>query len=181
MQKAKGYVSYLGGTQYKGETLYSFRLKNEDRWYRCGTKQPAISKNDLIEFEYEDKDGFGNVDVNSIKRVDLGASSDTPAVRTAEYRGNSGGLSKDDYWKNKETRDMANEEHRKGNELRIQYQSARNAAITVVDILLREKILKLAAKAEDNVSVVLGKIEDLTNEFFAKCTNMEVQKNDNGS
>jgi|SRR6185437_15113373 len=173
MTKTKGYVTYLGGTTYKGQKLYSFRLKNQDLWFRCGTAEPAISKDDLIEFEYEEKDGFANVDLASIRSIDLSTSSDVPEVRTAEYRVNSGGLSKDDYWKNKELRDLAKDDYYKANDLRIQYQSARNAAITVVDVLLREKLLKLA-KDGDNVAVVIGKIDDLTNDFFAKCSNMEV-------
>lgn len=166
---AKGYVTYSGSNKFGQKTLYSFRVGTEEKFFGTGTVDPKLNKNDYIEFEYTENNGKFSVDVASIKHISLSESStDTPA------RSGTGGFQRStdqrydkQYWSGREKRDIQNDSYRKENDLRIQYQSARNAAIDVVDLLLRERILKLAdGPKADNVGVVMGKISDITDDFF---------------
>lgn len=165
----KGYVTLVSGKDFRGTMLYSFRVGTEDKFFRTGSTNSQLNKNDYIEFSYIEKNGSYNVDVGSIKHIarEESSSGSSGAQATGSVQRD---LTKDDYWRRREDADVAKYKESQANSLRIQYQSARNAAISVVDVLIRDKILKLsdAAKA-DNVSVVLGKIDDLTNEFFEKC------------
>jgi len=167
--QAKGYVTYAGNNRWGKKTLYSFRIGTEDKFFGTGTTDHGLNKNDYIEFDYKEENGRYNVDPGSIKHIDRSESSaDMPArsnagvVRQDAKKGESG-----KYWDERALRDVENDKYRKENDIRIQYQSARNAAISVVDLLLRERVLKLADSAKaDNVAVVMGKIDDLTELYF---------------
>lgn len=170
--EAKGYVTYVGSTKFGKKELYSFRVNTEEKWFGTGTVDSLLKKNDYIKFSYTENNGRFNVDPSSIEHIKLegsveanGGASSTGSVRSG---------TKSSYWDSQERidRDKANDQYRKENDLRIQYQSARNAAISVVDVLLRERALKLADGSKaDNVSVILGKITDLTNQFYHDTSN----------
>lgn len=166
----KGYVTYAGSNVFGRKTLYSFRISSEDKFFGTGERNPNLAKNDYIEFDYTENNGRYNVDVSSIKPV---AREESGANKTASSGAGSvqRDLTKDEYWRRREERDIEKDDGYATNNLRIQYQSARNAAISVVDVLLRERVLKLADGAKaDNVAVVLGKIHDLTDDFYARCS-----------
>lgn len=167
--QAKGYVTFAGDKKFGNKTLYSFRIGSEDKWFRTGATAHGLNRDDHVEFSYNQEAGSNNVDVSSIRRIS--DSPLKPAATTAPALVNN----REKYWDDKAISDKLKERQ-------IQYQSARNAAIAVVDILVRDKILQLATGAKaDNVAVVLGKIGDLTDEFFAKVLEVkEDTKNDNG-
>lgn len=172
--ETKGYVTYAGNNLFGGKRLFSFRVGTEDKFFGTGTQEHNLQKNDYIEFKYNSVNGKYNVDVSDIKHVarEESSSASSGAIDTRSVRPSAAKPSgSSEYWDERFRRDVANDSYRKVNDQTIQYQSARNAAINVVDYLVRERLLKLsdAAKA-DNVAVVLGKIDDLTNEFFAKST-----------
>lgn len=173
----KGYVTYAGSKVFGKRTLFSFRVNSEDKFFGTETTDPKVEKNDYIEFEYTENGGRFNVDPSRIKHINREESSsnqnqgrDPVTVRQVSKDSGSNG-----YWGDRLSRDKENDAYRKGNDLRIQYQSARNASISVVDMLLRERILKLADSAKaDNVAVVLAKIDDLTSGYMDKCASYSV-------
>lgn len=182
----KGYVTYAGSKVFGKRTLFSFRVNSEDKFFGTETTDPKVEKNDYIEFEYMENNGRFNVDPSRIKHINREESSanqdqgrDTAPVRQVDKTGGNGS---NGYWGDRLSRDKENDSYRKGNDLRIQYQSARNASISVVDMLLRERILKLADSAKaDNVAVVLAKIDDLTTGYMDKCTSYTVSSDNDPS
>lgn len=164
MQK-QGYVTYAGSNDWKGKKLYSLKMADQDGWFNCGTEDPKVKKGDRIKFDYEELNGKFNVKVASISTIGDGVASVSDSATRASG-GTKGGNT--GYWDERLSRDVENDVYRKANDLRIQYQSARNASISVVDTLLREKALKLPVK--DPYEAIMGKIEDLTNYFYAKCS-----------
>jgi hypothetical protein len=161
MTTAKGYVNWCGSNDFHGKKLWSFRLKNEEKWFNTGEMDPNIAKGELVEFNYDVNNGRYVVDLPSLVHINVGTAVSTNGVSTGRMakRGN-----KDDYWDERLARDIENDEYKRQNDSRIQYQSARNAAITVVDILLREKALKVPEK--NAYDVIMGKLKDLTNSFY---------------
>lgn len=169
MAQGKGYVSYHSGKPMYGKILYSFRLKTEDKWFNCDVQDPKLSVGDHIEFEYSDKNGKAQVNVPSIRRlpgtaeVHQGTSSGALGATATAERPKSEYQLKEEYWRAKEARDIANENHRKANEVRIQYQAARKDAVQVVGFLVANDKLKLPEK--NAVDAILGKITDLTERY----------------
>jgi hypothetical protein len=179
--QAKGRVKWSGSNKYNGKTLYSFRLDNQEGFFGCGVADPKVKSGDTIEFSYEVVNGRSSVLLDTISLVSSGPSerpSGNKSHGTSSYPkdggvplGNAANYKeKDTYWKDKESRDLVNDEYRRGNDIRIQYQSARNAAIAVTDILVKAGAIIIPEKKGAGAEAIMGKIEDLTNEFFAKCS-----------
>lgn len=181
--QTKGYVDYVGGKDFGNKKLWSFRIRGQEIWFRTGSVDPKLQKNDHIEFEYSEGRSGAQVDVASIRPVSRDSGADAVAtVDPPQYRGNnfsrkpsSDAAEKDLYWRNKEARDLKNEGHRLGNEKRIQFQAARNAAIATVDILVRAGTLVIPEKKGAGAEVIAGKISDLTNEYYESTTNLGVE------
>lgn len=160
-EKMKGYVNYVGSKPFKGKNLWSFRVRDSDKWFRTGLVDPQIQKNDYVEFDFTEVNGNANVDVSSIvKRAASAAPVIVGGVGSLGGERSSQPNGKDTYWEDKAKADVERDK-------RIQYQSARKDAIATVDLLLREKALKLPEKLGAAYDVILGKIGDLTDEFFA--------------
>lgn len=164
-EKTKGYVNYVGSTKFKGKELWSFRITNSDSWFRTGLVKPPIEKGNLVEFESTEVNGGHNVDVSSIAVIATSDSVTVGGVGSLGNRGNASANGRETYWEDRAKEDRARD-------LRIQYQSARKDAIAVVDILVREKALKLPEKLGAAHDAILGKIDDLTDHYF-KASNRE--------
>lgn len=182
----KGYVDYVGSKDFGNRKLWSFRIRGVEKWFRTGSTDPKLQKNDHITFQFSETRGGSEVDVSTISRVDLGAGGDSvpnDSVPSTGYnraasgyrKPSSDAAEKDAYWRNKEARDLKNEGHRLGNEKRIQFQAARNAAIATVDILTRAGAIIVPEKKGAGAEAILGKIADLTQEYYESTTNLGVE------
>lgn len=166
MSQQKGYVQWVGSKPYGSSMTWTFRLKNVEMWFNCGAQNPNVSTGDFIEFDYTEKNGRSQVNVGSLKKLDTSPQvhQGTPSASLAagsvrSVAGKSDYAIKEQYWSDKAKGDMERD-------LRIQWQSARNAAIEVVGILVSSDSLKLPEKNKSDA--ILGKIADLTDKFYAE-------------
>lgn len=161
MSQQKGYVQWVGSKPYGSSMTWTFRLKNVEMWFNCGAQNPNVQTGEHIEFDYTEKNGRSQVNVGSIKKlssspeVHQGTPSGSLAQRSVQ--GKSEYQVKEQYWSDKAKGDVERD-------LRIQWQSARNAAIEVVGILVSSESLKLPEKNKSDA--ILGKISDLTDRFY---------------
>jgi hypothetical protein len=100
--------------RFKGGTvrLYSFRLQGVDQWFNCSSKAPNFGKGQTIKFNMKGK----NVDMDSVVIVEDAPAAAAPApagVTTGTAGTSSAGISRDDYWANKEARDIERDERYK--------------------------------------------------------------------
>jgi hypothetical protein len=171
--KMKGQVKWCDGKDFRGKKLWSFSLNGEDGFFGCGISDPKVKKGDTIEFYYEIVNGRASVIVDTINLLSSAPSDRAPGNSGSNYqpnKANGTGGGNAQYWEDKTRRDLENDEYRRSNDVRIQYQSARNAAIEVAGILVAAGLLQIPEKKGSGYEVVMGKIEDLTNEFFHKCS-----------
>lgn len=163
--QTKGYVSYVGSKPWKDKVFWSFRLKNEDKWFGTGTANPSLAINDQVEFDYVEKEGRFNVSPGTIKKltsdttIHQGTGSET-LTKSASPK--SDYALKEQYWSDKAKGDVEKD-------LRIQWQSARNAAIEAASLLVAAGVLTLPAK--NGSDAVLGKVADLTERFYRESAN----------
>lgn len=155
--QGKGYVKWVGSRPYGSTMSWTFRLKNTEMWFNCGGQSPNVEINDHIEFDYVDKNGRAAVNVGSIKKLSADAQvhQGTPSTALAHTPHVGGG--REEYWNDKASKDVEKD-------LRIQWQSARNAAIEVTSLLVTADALKLPEKNKGEA--ILGKIADLTEKFY---------------
>ena len=152
---ANGYVDVAVAKPDKnGKTRYSFKVKNDDKWYSCGLDNPQIKKGDKIEFDFDTNGDWHNVTPGSVKITQSG-----PEIVEAKKgfggfarRGPSpGAAEKEKYWEDKAIRDVDTQK-------RIQLQASRNSAIEVADLMLRNGAIKLPdalAKRHDIIAALI--------------------------
>lgn len=72
MTKVEGKVAVVSGKPWNSVTLYSFKLEDNDRWYRLGRNKPPFEKGATVSFSEKN----GNVLLDSL--VMTGSLSDAP-------------------------------------------------------------------------------------------------------
>lgn len=156
--QSKGYVKWVGSKPYGSSLSWTFRLNDVDMWFNCGAVDPKLNKGDHIEFEYTEKNGRSSVQSATIRKLAGGEIHQGTASATLAAK-STGSVSsgREEYWNEKAKSDVQKD-------LRIQWQSARNAAVEVAGILVANGILKLPEK--NPTEAVLGKIADLTERYF---------------
>ena len=123
-----------------GGTAYSFVI--DGTWYGHGFDAPKFGEGDTISFDYQQNGNFKNVNAKSVQKVQAPAAQE-PAQGAAPAR-NYG-----------------------SNQVAIQYQASRNAAIEAVGLALQADALPLPAKKGDKFDALLALISDVTVQFHA--------------
>lgn len=147
---------------WNGKTFWTMVVNGEK--YGTGMKKPP-EVGTYVEFEYE-TNGRGYKDVKGSINLANGTSKSQPQG-TARAADGSKFVTKDEYWANREARDLDVQKV-------IQLQAARNAAIEVVKILVApvivdgkaEYIVKPPAQAKRK-EWVEAMIDELTHKFVA--------------
>lgn len=115
----KGVISRVDGKDFPSRsgsgsvTLYSFQLEGSNQWFRAGEKPLNVARGDQVEFVADGQ----KVDRSTLVKVQSVAQSSPPVpsasvgtVTATSLIASARGLSKDEYWANKEARDLAKEE-----------------------------------------------------------------------
>ena len=161
----RGVVQRTFQRDFDGKILYSFTLKGQDGFFGTGTKKAPVEVGKSYEFEV-DVDGRGRKTVNlaTIKPWESGEAIQSPNVSSFAARSRyAGGASKDqgkdDYWRNKEARDLVNDRHR-------ELGATRNTAIALVSLMLTNGAIKLPAKESSKEEVIYKLFEHYTEELL---------------
>jgi hypothetical protein len=134
-------------------------VKIDDVWYGAGFKRPAAQEGEYVEFEWYTNDkGYATIK-GEITVINRPATAAQQAPARQAPGGVGGAVTKDQYWENKEARDV---NIQKG----IQFQAARNAAINVADVLLKNDCLSLGQAKAKKTDILLAFIDELTVKYF---------------
>lgn len=180
MANHSGIISWVGEKPYKNIKLYSFALEGETKkYYNLGRDPLGIRVGLMITFDYTVNDrGFLTVDGNSVVLTEV----DTPPQDAAplpeklkkalhkEYNDTPTYLTKDQYWKNKEDRDVEKDEYFRKKDISISYNGAYNSALAAVSkaIELGIKSLPKTAKGDTAYVAFLGEVDKLASTLFTR-------------
>lgn len=144
-------------------TLYSFQLEGGNTWFRNGETPLSVAKGDKVEFVADGQ----KVDPNSIRvkpaviqqapsvSVGVANTSTTVPTTTATSQRPSAG-SRDEYWANKEARDLAKEERYQAvNEPRMALSVGVDAAARLVDSALKHDAIGFGTAAKSKRNALL--------------------------
>lgn len=139
----------------------AFNIKVDSEWYGFGFDDPEgnpwkLSRGDIVEFEVTRRGNYVNIDPSSVNVV--GKEEKKQAAASGSTGGSENWDARAKYWEDKEKRDVITQ-------TAIQYQSSRNAAIEVVDALMRHGLIKLPAKQADQYDAYLAYVDQVTQRF----------------
>lgn len=181
MSKVVGTVQAIMSSPGRSATFWRFSVDGDKRSFGLGTKEPKFTRGSLVSFiAVKSEKGFWEVDgqvellqelppnpPNSPASTGVGANAAaySPNVAGRSGQGNAGrngAMSKDDYWSNREARDVEKDKT-------IQLQSCRNSAIEVVKILVQgsspdERHIKLPAQGK-RYDFILSLVDEITQRF----------------
>lgn len=161
--------------------LHSFRLEGDKTYYRTGTTPPPFNRGDAIAFEYDDRSG--NVVTESIREVE-GEVARAPAPeprrntggRQGSYSGGAGrsgggasaGGARDNYWKEKEERDIEREvRYQQVVEPRMIVMAAQERAVGIVAAALANDCLSFGNTAKGaKFDMLMGFVDEATDHFI---------------
>lgn len=152
MPEVTGQVQAVSSKVLPSGTYHSFCV--DDEWYRTGRTPTQVQKGYKVRFAFNDTKYGKEVDVDSLKFKE----GEAPP---ANSKGKGGvGLSKDQYWANKEAKDVDTQQ-------RISFQAATNTAIALVTAAITNgyiafpKSAKTEAKFDAYKEIIMKEAEDL--------------------
>lgn len=163
--KVKGYVQNVGSRVVSAGTVYSVSVAGVQ--YGTWLKKPGCAEGDLVEFAAAQNGQYWNVkgDITVLEKA--GRQSDRGPVAAPEIpsaasavRGNVNPRedAKDLYWRQREERDVQTQKQ-------ITYQGSRNAALTFVDLLLKNSAITFE-KGKNKSDAIEGLVLHYTQLFY---------------
>lgn len=156
--KVAGQVDRIFTKDWRGRngnvTLYSFKVRGNDQFFRLGEKKPDFRETDSVEFNSDEKGNVSDLIVTKAPAKEVPTSAATS--------GYSAPVSKDEYWANKDKR------QEEVVEPRICFASAQSDAVALVNAALQHDLL---AFGNANKSAKLGLLLDYVDQVtlrFAK-------------
>ena len=146
-------------------------------WYGCGFNGVPCKEGDEVTFNAAAKGNFLNADVASMQILSQGNQVQQPQRQQQgggyqQKKAYGGGArkaadtGKDDYWKNKEERDVRTQQA-------IQFQAARNAAINVCVAALEKDILPLPTTKAKAFDAFLDAVDEITARYNQAVSDLE--------
>lgn len=146
-------------------------IKMDDgQWYGCGKERPKFDKGDTIRFETVTNGRYLNVNEETVEVVtDAPAPRRSPAPTSAPKKFSTE-MSKDDYWRRKEERDLSKDEVHAGVQKEIRLQASRNAAIELMSVAIQAGLLpdvvEEKKKKGTRFDILLTYVDKLTQKFY---------------
>jgi len=159
----EGSVQAIKERPYNGKVLYSVKL-SDGVYYGFGSDKPEFSEGAKVKFgAVKNASGYWNALTDSVEvvsqptgEVTSAPSAQAPAFR--KFNGAKGGAVKDEYWTNKEVRDVHNDRLRERG-------ASRNTAIAWINLLVSNGAIVPPAKAASKEDFFNALLDDYTARF----------------
>lgn len=134
-----------------------FNIKVNGAWYGAGKKSPQCSEGDFVKFEEQSKE-VGDREYLNVVPGTLEVTT-PPKTAVAVTPAPASAVTKDDYWTNKEARDIKVQK-------KIEFQAARNTAVAAATALLAANVIP-GTKGADKMELFLSLVDELTLRYNA--------------
>lgn len=133
----------------------------DDEWFGTGSTRPDADEGSMVEFEAERNGKYWNADMSTFsvldapkkaKKFENKKASYSSSGRSESFSGKEDYAAKQDYWKNKEERDIKND-------LLRNVGAGRNTAIAFVELLMKADAIKLPATQNKKADALFEAVE----------------------
>jgi hypothetical protein len=159
--------------QFNGKTLHTF-VASDGKRYGTGSKTPP-PVGAYIQFDFTlNPKGYAQTSNWEVLPNDVNAQSAGVAAKIVKQAVNA--ISKDDYWTNREARDVEYHERQQVVQKTIELQSCRNTAVEFVKLLLEQQAVPVPKAKADQEEFISAMLDRYTNIFLSK--NKDNKNND---
>jgi hypothetical protein len=151
--------------------LHSFQLQGSNRWFRTGREPLPANVGEFITFL---NDAKANVDISSVRTgavppaPALSAPQPTSARAGKQPARQSSGTSRDDYWKEKENRDLEKDARYQSVDVpRMSFSASQERAVHLVAAALAHDALSFGSATKGKrLDMLLDYVDQVTDRFF---------------
>jgi hypothetical protein len=147
-------------------------IKTSDgQWFGCGKSKPACSEGDEVDFDYSMNGKYNNADLDTLEVI----SSDNKVAPKKAWPGKKTATSEGDgkagYWEQKAVNDEKVQKI-------IQFQAARNAAIEIIGIALKNSVLFIPEGKDKNAGfkTLLTYVDKVTEQYVKASSEVNAPK-----
>lgn len=154
MAQASGFVEVVTAkTETKAgkrlrSPLYSFKIDND--WYGCGFDNPGIEKGDTVEFEFSEGDYGKECNVSTIKKTTSAPVNSNSNAKSVSVSGDR--------------------------QVSIVYQSQHRDALSAVQFMVEQGIVKLPSKQAEKYDVFLGLVKEITTQWTVQALDPDLSE-----
>jgi hypothetical protein len=157
-----GVLTQIHASPYGNKMMY--RVEVNGQQYGMGETNPTqfgVVEGGMVTFDAVQKGKFVNVTIGTLAPAGVGAEPTQAPVQQAAPQASGGGLTRDQYWSNKEARDLVVQ-------ISIQFQASRNSAIAAAEAMLQSGAFTFpaSAKAAAKYDMMLALIDQLSDRFY---------------
>ncbi len=146
--------------EYAGKTFYTFVGQDGNKYGTKSKHPPPVGS--YIQFDYTiSPKGYFEVDNWAFLPAE-GATSNVAKAAVAGAKA----VSKDDYWANREERDIQWQERQAVTQATIELQSCRNTAVEFVKLLLEREAVPVPKTKADQEEYIVAMLNRYTNLFL---------------
>jgi hypothetical protein len=132
--QVQGNVEWSGGKTFNGKVLYSVKVGGT--FYRCGTVNPSVERDDYVVFEFEEERGQNVIDMKTFKKKE----NTEPQVQSKEVKsyakaGNSSSPKRSNTYEPNDDRQKM-----------ISWQAAINSATVIVNGAIEQGLIKISGR-----------------------------------
>jgi hypothetical protein len=146
MSKVNGVIARILTNTWQNKTLYSIVVEGDERAFGTGATRPQFGVGTAVEFEAErNAKGYWNANPATliqkplpVKQVEAGKTPEPTA----------------DFYKTPANKDKV-----------IELQSCRNSAIALLDILVKNSMVKLPTKKDEQYDAALDLVDELVGRY----------------
>ena len=153
-------ISTRDWTNPEGENVKFYSLQMDGEWYSNGSRVLTCAEGDTVQFHWQAKGKYKNITKGTLEVTAAGSGAPAAAPAAAAQKA-SGGMSRDDYWSNKDKYD------KEVRQRLIMYQSATKDAVSIAVAALNKDILPTTGqKMQDKWDSYMAVVQQVRDQIY---------------
>lgn len=167
-------VAEIIARPWQSKTLYSIKQTQSDDIIGIGEKTPTFTQGSVVSFTAKkNARGYYNMEANSLQ-IHEGVAPDPVATqkKAAPKPAVTKTVSRDDYWGNKEKKDIEKDERYQTQDIpRMSFSASQERAVALVCAALANDCIALGSAKGKRMDILLAQVDEVTKRFYVQSMN----------